>query len=160
MSDPRGATGGAVYIDAPRDPKLKALYEYWEGLREGRAMPARADFDPSAIPTLLPHVLMYGVNPDGGYTIRLVGEEVVQFAGRNAAGGPAGHTMPRDSTEALLGVLDTVTGERMPKFRAGKAHWAPAKSHRDFEACFLPLSGDNKSVNFVLAGVAFPNAPI
>jgi hypothetical protein len=155
-----GGTTGAVYIEAPRDPRLKALYQHWEQLRQGRVMPARADFDPSAIPALLPHVLMYGVNPDGGYTIRLVGEEVVQFAGRNAAGGPAGHTMPPNSTQTLLGILDAVAGERAPKFRAGKAHWHPAKNHRDFEACFLPLSGGGESVNFVLGGVAFPDAPV
>jgi len=122
-------------------------------------MPARADFDPTEIPALLPHIIMYGVAPEGGgYTVRLVGEEVVRFVGRNAAGGPAGATMPPRAAEMLIQILDTVTAERAPKFRAGKAHWHPDKNYRDFEACFLPLSADGETVNIVLGGISFPRA--
>jgi len=146
----------AAFIDGPRDSRIKALYEHWDGLRRGRTMPSRADFDPMAIPALLPNVIMYAVGTDGGYTVRLVGEEVAQFVGRNRTGSAAGEGMPPRAAAMMVKILDAVTSERAPKFRAGKAHWQPDKDHRNFEACFLPLSPDGEMVNMVLAGVTFP----
>lgn len=158
MSDTSGPITEAVFIDSPRDARLKTLYDHWNALRGERSMPARSDFDPTAIPRLLPHIILYGVGDDGGYTVRLVGEEVVQFVGRNAAGGPAGHTMPPRAAQMLKAILDAVTGEGAPKFRAGKAHWHPDKGYREFEACFLPLAAESERVNTVLGGVVFPDA--
>ena len=152
----------AVFIDAARDPPLKALYSHWQALRHGRAMPTRQDFDPMQIPALLPFVILYGVGKAGDYTVRLVGEEIVEFAGRNATGGPAGHTMPRRSAKMLTSILDAVTRERAPKFRAGKAHWQPHKEHRNFEASrrafcrFLPTARPSTSCS---PGSASPPCP-
>jgi hypothetical protein len=157
MSEATAPVTEAAFIDAPRDARVKALYDYWDGLRRGRAMPARADVDPTAIPSLLPLIIMYDVAAGGGYTIRLVGEEVVEFVGRNATGSPAGSIMPPRSAEMIIRILDVVTNERAPKFRAGKAHWLADKKYRDFEACFLPLSADGETVNIVLGGISFPN---
>jgi hypothetical protein len=147
---------GAIYIDAPRSPRLKALYDYWDGLRGGRAMPARADIDPTRIPELLPHIIMYDVAPDEGYRVRLMGEEIVRFVGGNRTGGTVGAIMPARSAEMMLNILDAVRAERTPKFRIGKAHWLADKDYRDFEACFLPLSADGEAVNIVLSGISFP----
>lgn len=158
MSEEFTSVTEAMFIDAPRDARTKALYDHWNALRGARVMPARADFDPIAIPALLPYVVLYGVGADGGYTVRLVGEEVVQFAGRNAAGGYAGHTMPPRGARMLTEILDAVTRGHAPRFRVGKAHWQLGKEHRYFEACFLPLSAEGEKVNTVLAGVAFPQA--
>jgi hypothetical protein len=146
----------AAFIDVPRDERIKALYRYWDTRRNGRAMPARAGIDPTEIPDLLPYVIMWDVAAEGSYTIRLVGEEVVSFVGRNATGSPAGTLMPARSAAMTIAILDAVTRERAPKFRAGKAHWQPDKAYRNFEACFLPLSADGESVNIVLGGISFP----
>jgi len=156
MSEAVAPITEAAFIGAPRDARVKALYDYWDGLRLGRAMPARADVDPTAIPSLLPMIIMYDVPPNGGYTIRLVGEELVEFVGRNATGSLAGSVMPPRSAEVMIRILDAVTSERAPKFRAGKAHWLADKAYREFEACFLPLSADGHTVNMVLGGVSFP----
>ena len=56
----------------------------------------------------------------------------------------------------IIKILDAVATERAPKFRAGKAHWQPDKSYRDFEACFLPLSSDGETVDIILGGIKFP----
>jgi len=156
MPEAAGAIFEAAFIDAPRDPRTKALYDYWNALRAGRTMPARADIDPTAIPSLLPYIIMYDVAAGGAYPIRLVGEEVVGFVGRNATGNPAGAMMPARSAEMMVKILDAVTAERAPKFRGGKAHWHPDKTYRDFEACFLPLSANGETVNIVLGGISFP----
>jgi hypothetical protein len=157
--DATGSISEAAFIDAPRDPRIKALYDYWDGLRGGRLMPARVDIDPTDIPALLPYIIMYNVAASGGYTIRLVGEEVVRFVGHNATGGPAGTIMPPRSAAMMIKILDAVTHERAPKFRAGRAHWHPDKAYSSFEACFLPLSADGETVNIVFCGVSFPRIP-
>jgi hypothetical protein len=145
-----------VFIGEPRDPNLRTLYEYWDTLRGDRPMPRRADLDPTAIPKLLPYIILYNVAPGGGgYTIRLIGEEIVSFVGRNATGYPAGSALPPRAAEILKKILDEVVTERVPKFRIGKAHWQPDKSYRDFEACFLPLSANGEAVGVVLCGISF-----
>jgi hypothetical protein len=135
---------------------LRSLYEYWDGVRGGRRMPARADIDPVEIPKVLPYIIMYNVAPGGGFTIRLVGEEVQQFVGRNTTGQPAGACMAPPAAALMIEILAAVATERAPKFRAGKAHWHKAKSYRDFEACFLPLSSDGETVDVILGGIRFP----
>ena len=99
---------------------------------------------------------MYNVLPGGGYTVRLVGEEVQQFVGRNTMGLPAGSIMPPRAAEMMGEILDAVVTERAPKFRSGKAHWHRDKTFRDFEACFLPMSSDGQTVDIIFGGVRFP----
>ena len=155
-SDPERQVTEPLYISEPRAANLRALHAYWDNLRGDRAMPRRADIDPAEIPKLLPHLVMYGVKPGGaGYSVRLVGEEVIAFVGHNATGLPAGATMPPRAAEILTAILDAVVAERAPKFRAGKAHWQPDKSYREFEACFLPLSTDGEHVDIILLGINF-----
>jgi hypothetical protein len=151
-----GSITEAGFIDTPRDPRTQALYAYWDGLRGDRAMPSRADIDPTRIPSLLPYIIMYDVAASGGHRVRLVGEEIVGFVGHNTTGGTVGAIMPPRSAEMMMKILEAVITERAPKFRAGKAHWHPDKSYRDFEACFLPLSADGATVNIVLSGISFP----
>src|SRR5262249_49776119 len=96
------------------------------------------------------------VTEGAGYTVRLVGEEVVHFVGRNLTGQPAGSMMEPPAAQIMIKILDAVKTERVPKFRVGKAHWHLEKSYRDFEACFLPLSSDGETVDIVLGGIKFP----
>jgi len=154
MTHRDGTITEAGFIDAPRDSQLKALYEYWDTVRGSRLMPARADIDPGKIRGLLPFIIMYTVA--AGYTIRLVGDEIVRFTGRNVTGRPAGSTMSPPSAEMMIKILNAVATERVPKFRAGKAHWQSDKTYHDFEACFLPLSTDGETVDIILGGIRFP----
>ena len=55
-------------------------------------------------------------------------------------------------------VLNAVTTERVPKFRAGKAFWHPDRKYQDYEGCFLPLSSDGITVNIVFGGVKVPGS--
>lgn len=69
---------------APPDflsPRVAAFFAYWQSLRGARPMPARADFDPSAVRNLLPHLMLVDI---GGEPIRaryrLVGTVVAEIA--------------------------------------------------------------------------------
>ena len=157
MADQIDLMAEATYIEAPRDPDIQTLYNYWGSLRRGRLMPQREDIDPTKIPKLLPHVFMYNVAAGGaGYTIRLAGEEILRLMRPSAMGLAAGSTLTPIGAKMIIKVLDAVTTGRVPKFRAGKAFWQPGRTYRDFEACFLPLSPDDQTVNIVIGAVKLP----
>jgi hypothetical protein len=146
----------ADFIAAPRSPALRSLFAYWTAKRGTAAAPARADIRPAEIKPLLPDVMIWNVEEIGGpYTIRLVGERIVRFVGRNNTGVPATHGMTETAAAGMTAVLDDVVRARLPRFRIGKAYWLQEKSYRDFEACYLPLSSDGRTVDMILGGVTF-----
>lgn len=146
----------SAFIDALGDPDLGALHDYWGSLRGGRTLPSRADFDPAKVPRLLQHMVLFNVEGTGRYTVRLVGDAVQSFVGRNTVGKPAGSFMSERSAAIMTKILDAVVAERAPKFRAGKAHWYEDVGERAFEVCFLPWSTNGVDVNIIMAAVKFP----
>ena len=152
MTIPPEIAPEASFLDAPSDPELIALYNLWRGKRGLRLMPSRSDFDPDEFRSLLPNVFILQVDlqADGDFNVRLAGETVIEFFGCREH--PAGAFEGR---EAMARLMKVVIERRAPIFRAGPAYWSPSKQHRHFEACFLPLSTDEKSVNMVLAAVKF-----
>ena len=147
----------SAHIDALGDPDLNALQGYWSSLRRGSAVPSRADFDPAKFPRLLAHMVLFNVESAGRYTVRLVGDAVQSFVGRNTVGKSAGSFMSEHSAAIMTKILDAVVAERAPKFRAGKAQWSEEISQRAFEVCFLPWSSNGSDVNIIMAAVKFPS---
>ena len=151
-----GSHARPVFIETPRHPNLRLLFQYWTARRGARALPSRADIRPAEIKSLLADVMLWNVGDDlRPHTIRLVGENIVNFVGRNNTGEPATAGMPEEAAAVMNAVLNTVAETRLPHFRAGKAFWHREKSYRDFEACYLPLSSDGELVDMILGGVNF-----
>ncbi len=143
-------------IASPVDPILGRLLSYWESKRGGRMMPSRADIDPVELRGLVNHVMLYDVvEPGRLYPIRLVGQAIVDFVGVNNAGKLPQDTLPPAAARRMIEILTNVVIRRAPRFRAGYAHWHRDKSFRKFEACFLPLSPDDRTVDKILSGVTF-----
>jgi hypothetical protein len=119
-------------------------------------MPARSDISPAQMKSVLGDIMMWNVGRGGApHVIRLVGENIVRFVGRNNTGETATFGMPADAVAAMNGVIDTVAAARAARFRTGKAFWLREKAYRDFEACYLPLSADGQTVDMILGGVVF-----
>ncbi len=145
---------GASSIDAPHDGDLRALYQRWNAARGSRVIPQFADLEPTEIRNLLPYLILYSVLPgEGGYRVHMIGEAITQFVGQDLGGQLAGSFMRPGAADMINKILDAVAKERVPKFRAGKAHWHPEKTFRDFEACFLPLSSDGETADLILGGI-------
>jgi hypothetical protein len=143
-------------IAAPTDPILIRLYDYWQSKRRGRPMPSRADIDPIELRSLVYHVVLYDVvEPGRLYRIRLVGQAIVDFVGVNNTGKLAEDGMPPEAAKRMIEILNGVVTTRSPRFRAGQAYWHRDKSYRTYEACFLPLSSDEVTVDKILAGSTF-----
>jgi hypothetical protein len=149
-------TPPVAFIDAPRNPNLQRLLEYWTQVKGARVAPSRADIRPAEIKPVLGDVMIWSVGRDGApHMIRLVGENIVAFVGHNNTGLPATTGMPEDAAAVMTAVLTLVAQTRTPRFRTGKAFWLQEKSYRDFEACYLPLSSDGESVDAILGGITF-----
>jgi hypothetical protein len=157
MTGETQAAGGEAHdIPAPQDPALVRILEYWESKRAGRTMPSRTDMDPPVeLRALASNVILYDVLGPGQYRVRLVGQTIVEFTGYDATGKAAAAAMPPKAAKITIEILDHVVAHRAPRFRAGFAHWHRDKSYRKFEACFLPLSPDDRIVDIILAGVTF-----
>jgi len=67
-----------VPIDTLGDTDLTTLYEYWTSKRIGRAMPRRADINPSQIKPLLPDVFILEIHQPLRFRFRLVGSMICQ----------------------------------------------------------------------------------
>jgi hypothetical protein len=155
--DPSGPSSLApITLEAPRNPVLQQLFSYWTSKLRGRLVPSRADIQPAEIKPLLPDVLLCSVEKSGGpYLIRLMGENLVIFEGRNRAGECITAGKPEAAVAALKGVLAQVVETRTPRFRTGMTFWNREKSYRDFESCFLPLSEDGDTVNMILGSIKY-----
>ena len=123
-------------------------------------MPSRDDIRPAEFKSAIGDVMMWNVGKKGEpYTIRLVGDNIVAFVGRNNTGLPATIGMPDNIAAIMNAVLDRVVETRAPCFRTGKALWVVEKAYREFEACYLPLSSDGQTIDLIFGGVTFDTAP-
>jgi hypothetical protein len=103
MTQPPDFAPGAEFIDAPRDPDLRALHKLWLAKRGNRQLPSRVDFDPSDFKNLLQDFFVYNVEPtEGSFTVRLIGERLRDFIGTNVRGKPAGSAFQPEGTTALV----------------------------------------------------------
>lgn len=76
-------------------PRVREIFEYWDGLRRGRDMPQRRDFSPADVPRHLPGILLIdveGITEDGAgetvgiYRYRVVGSQEVANRGHDPTG--------------------------------------------------------------------------
>jgi hypothetical protein len=142
------------------DPRLVELYRYWDRLRGPRFAPARADIDPIAIPTLLPHILLIDIIAPGRYRYRLVGTEVERNFGKAMTGGYI-HELARGEYLTFLNDLyATLIRDREPVY-SENSYNAQASGY-DFASdllrtsrLMLPLSSDGSTVDMCLAGQVF-----
>lgn len=56
-----------------KQPQTRALFSYWNRLRQARAMPERCDIDPAAIRSVLADTFILEVDPFQTYPMRLAG---------------------------------------------------------------------------------------
>lgn len=140
-----------VVLEAPRDPDLARLHEYWNTKRGARMMPSRADVDPAEIGWILPDVyLIEVVPPPELYRTRLAGGNLIEFYGKDYTGHPVLEPVPSEMHESVLAFLDHIIESRTPIFVAGRVNWFVPMRHKHFESCLMPLSADGVVANMIL----------
>lgn len=92
----------------PPDTVLREMRAYWNGLREGRAVPTRADVDPRAISRCLDHTFILERIAPGAARIRLAGRHLIELMGMEVRGMPICALVQPSSRGRLSDVLETV----------------------------------------------------
>jgi len=127
--------------------RVQRLYDYWDGLRAGRAMPARREIDPVQIWSLLPniHLSEWHENPDR-VRYRVAGTELVASIGREISGHwlTDFHTDPKDVAETMT-LYRQVATRRAPII--GRTLGSMQRLGVDsFEWVICPLADDDRAV--------------
>ena len=139
------------------DPRLREAHDYWRRKTGARAMPRRADIDPTEIPKLLPDVMLVDVLPEGRYRYRLIGTENARAHGINATGRSLDEVLPGPDYKAhVIALYDECVRTRRALYSEclflSLQQQGP---ERHTKVLFLPLSDDGASVNIVLVGQVF-----
>ena len=158
-ADP-GATPEAM-PDQITHPDLRLLYAYWLGACRGRAMPRRADIDPTELPgRVWEHLTLADVVIDNGvmrFRYRLVGEQLVDALGRNPAGEYYDTVLPKEGgyRDYVTGVYRTVVETGKPYYTENTYTLAGQSVPMLTKRLTLPLSDDGRSVNITLGSHYF-----
>lgn len=141
--------------DVLSDPFLNKLLDHWRGLRKGRTLPPRADFDPTAFGSDVRNMTLVDVI-DGGadYEARLVGtgiEEVLSVVGGL---GRLSALADRQVRENYRQMLDRVVATAQPVFARGYLDvWT--RRNVAYATVLLPFCASGDGVEIILQGVQF-----
>lgn len=146
----------------PADEQVVRMHRYWREIRPaGRLIPRRRDFDPAAVPRLLPAIRLYDVERDPWrFRYRLVGTELVRMLGRDPTGTWYDENVPHAQATRSHADLVFVGEARGLCYRRGfPLALAPLKDHVTSERILLPLSEDGRQVDMVLGFTVYHAAP-
>lgn len=134
-------------------------WRYWQGLRNGRGMPSRADIDPSAIPRLLPHVLLIDVLRDPlDFHYRLIGTYLDERLKHRYTGRRAREFEEKGPGSKIWESLCRVVEERQPCVHQ-LPYTGPHDNLKSAEEVILPLSDDDRTVTMTFNVVVFIERP-
>lgn len=139
------------------DPRLRQAYDYWRRKVAGRAMPRRADIDPTEIPKLLPDVMLVDVLPEGRYRYRLIGTENTQAHGMSATGCYLDEVLPGPEYRAhVIALYDECVSARRALY-SECLFMSPGRQalERHTKVLFMPLAEDGETVNMVFVVQVF-----
>jgi hypothetical protein len=141
-----------------RSSRCATLAKYWNAIRGDRAFPSRDDIDPGAIKSVLPHVMMTGIehNPFRVF-YRLVGTEIVRFAKFDFTNCYADALHFQDTGgNDWSDYYRTVIEARRPG--VGLAYWTVSGSlDRWIEFVICPLSSDGRVIDRCIAAEDYEN---
>lgn len=129
---------------------VKAIYHYWIGKRQGRAMPSRRDIDPIEMKPWLAHLMLVDVLPEAPrFVYRLVGTGEVAQRRRDPTGQPVADAFFAPEAEQAMLRYEHVVTTRAPFFWNAPYSTPSGKVAHD-DIIFLPLSDDGERVNMVM----------
>ncbi len=151
---PSGSVAAARFLEQIDDPRLSAVYRYWDGLRNERFAPSYAKVDPVDIPKLLPILLVTQVEETAGgrrYRYRLCGAEVEENFGSSMRGRYIDTLMQGRYLTYIEDLYSRVVDGRSPIYSVSAYSGRALQTKR----LMLPLSSDADSIDVVLSAQVF-----
>ncbi|GAB4394495.1 MAG: hypothetical protein Tsb0032_20180 [Kiloniellaceae bacterium] len=134
--------------------RIAEIFHYWDSLRDDRAMPQRAAFQPEKVVRHLPGILLIDVEGidaagKGIYRYRVVGTDEVRLRGHDPTGKLVQDGFFWSSLEEALECYETIRTSRsylyeMSEFTSAEGRW------RSEYAIILPFSEDGEMVSQIL----------
>jgi len=155
---PQYSSGHILALNEVESMPLRRIAEHWYALRGARKFPARADFAPKNLRSLLSHITLLRVVDNGAdYEFRVLGDVQVRAYGENFRGmklSEVGEKHPRFA-EALKLLYD---GVRMSGAALGYRGWIgrdmPDTKYSYHELTLFPLGpADDRVDHILIAGV-------
>ena len=134
---------------------LRDLIAYWLAAAGARAMPARADIDPTRIPSLLPFVWLCDHLPETGrFRYRLMGDHVRHAYRDNVAGRFLDEVEPPTATAGIVDCLQRSVALPCVVHIDG---WLYADTDKPTpgECVVLPLASDGARVDMILGATVY-----
>jgi hypothetical protein len=127
------------------------LYDYWRALERpaGGAIPLKSRLDPTAIPKLLPRVLLHDLRTPGRAILRLVGTGLVEQYGFDPTGEDYSKYVDPERWPSALGELVKVASHPCG-MRVLTEHVHAGGAVHNNEAVGLPLEADDGSRRFLM----------
>jgi len=154
----RGDTTLVVGATSFAHPTLRFLYDYWNGKRGSRALPARSDISAVDLRPHLGWVMLVDVVSDfQEFRFRLIGTLVTEYFFADGTGKTVEEVFAnRDASvaKAISGLFRKSARDRVVLHTYGSARWA-GPGFEEFEAIYLPLSDDGDRVNMLLHAFVF-----
>jgi hypothetical protein len=136
-------------------PEIRSFYDYWNGKRGDRIMPARAELDPVDIPSLLEHIFLIDVNRDPpALRYRVFGTAITNLFHRDLTGLEVGAGSQPEHLPGILARYARILSERTPFFHRDRMR-ETANDFTPVERLILPLSEDGVAVD-KLIGMTVP----
>lgn len=164
---PIDTTSAVEFVGAPTHPDAMALLEYWNGKRGGRAMPDRADINPSDLVRLLPSLgIIEAIDGGRDFRFRLYGSMLADQTGIDRTGElfselePAPHSQlsAAETRKRWLDVAQMALAAARPVFVTMKLV-ATDRVSRVAHAVVLPMTAGGETVAQFLGGSFIAEMP-
>lgn len=120
-------------------PAIGRVEAYWEGLRDGRVMPARAEVDPRGIADVLEFAFVLEKIAPGLARIRLAGMHLNELMAMEVRGMPVSALFHPEARREIQSVLENVMGEPSAVRLALHADRGFARPALDAQMILLPM---------------------
>ena len=141
--------------DAIKHPRLRQLYDYWDGKRGDRPMPARADLDPIDIRFAIGDVILVDVLDEESprFRIRLHGTNLAERTNFDLTGKMLDEMPAPEFRELVTRTFRRVVHTREP-LHALAERLLDGRVHR-YETIIMPLSSDGERIDRPMVGMIF-----
>ena len=142
-------------MEAIRHPKLRQLYDYWNGKRGDRPMPSRADLDPIDIRFAIGDVILADVleGTPPRFRIRLHGTNLAERTNFDLTGKMLDEMPVPEFRDLSTRSFRKVVRTREP-LHALADRLLDGRMQR-YEAIILPLSSDGATVDRLMIGMIY-----
>ncbi len=144
----------SVWRNARCHPVLMQVEAYWDGLRNGRDAPSRAEVDPRGLSGILRHCFILERIAPGMARFRVAGQELCDRMGMEMKGLPFSSMFLPEARDQLESVLERVFAAPETARLTVRSPGGFRRSQVDGQLLLLPLRSDLGAITRVMGAIA------